>query len=1393
MPRSCLDDDPDQTPATTHVPLLSSVGLPDGSTYSMPAYNLTAPGAPCHGTGTPDQALLTKLVLPTLGAIEYVYWPYEFPVYVEGQEANDPLWLQRTAGVHTRTLRDRATSNNALGIWTYTQELPGGQSARKSITHVVGPLGDKTDYYFDVSNTNDVYAGLPFSPLAEDEYSGDSSFHLSSEVFDCDAGGTSCISKRRKYVHYDADFSSTYAEVNPRLSKEKVIYVDDASRHATVTRSDWDGFGHYRTEDLTGSFGSGNNKTTTVDWNPQYRNVAVPAAGAPWVLDTYDYRETTVAGVSERSDFCYDESTGFLKRERVRTVASGTATTDLVTELAPDAHGNVAAERHYGGDASLQAAPHLGTGPDLCTVALGAAQYRRTWTNPYQDAQGTWHRQLRAEALDGTGNGIGFFDPDVEIDQSTGLVTKTLDTAGLATSLSYDVMGRLVLETPAELGKTQYAFVNAVGSTPAKLTVTHDLDGASPAQERYSFDGLGRLTKEEKLGSTGTWNARATTYNGTGSVATVSAWGAVAADSHLTSFSDYDPFGRARTITGVDGKATTMAFTGDRVVTRTVKIRLPSAETNVPTTEIYDRQGRLASVTEPSGINGANVTTTYGYDLASRLVSVAAGGDQDRSWHYDGRGLLTSQTSAEAATVSYDRYDSRGHAHHRNDGLHQLAFDFDPAERLIDVKRDATGELLKQFVFGNGTTNLGGDRAKGRLFQASRFNYTRIAVGKIIQTYEYGSEGKQGAVSKLTTDFYIGAQHSNTFEQSYTWSSFGKIDTTTLPKQTGAAGPAGEQPSTTRSYTRGWLTRVNGSNGNYINNVTYHPNGAWSSITHANLVRDDQTLLDATRPRSFKATGSGLSWASGVYAYDGAGNITGIGGDTSFRYDRVSRLVSADVLVEGLAGNVIFSDGFESGDTSCWGAASCSASGDVVSQSFTYDNYGNLTGIAGEVGGLALTTDINNNHLDAASYDAAGQVTAWNGHTYDYDDLGMLLEYDRNSSTDDWLYLYDANDERILNFKIVDQHAYNRWTLRDLDGSVLRQFLYERDDCPDPPQCSDPPVSSWTVERDYLHAGGMLLGARRYDGNGVLETYHFHLDHLGSPRLITNAAGAELSRHTYMPFGLEVSPPDFSERMKFTGHEWDIHEDDSIATDLDYMRARHYNPQLGRFLSPDPSRESADPKSPQSFNRYAYVVNNPVRYTDPSGMLIAGSAVPTADKGWTDCSGLWGCISHAVSILARSDRYGLLAFGNPLSVVGISAKAANGAKTIVGLSKTVELGQNAGRVLTAGARIANAAGRVVSFVTSEDGVFYRVFSGDNRVGAFLTRVRPRSAALAREALDLPPGNSAEFVQEVLVPAGTRLQRSRVLGGAFGGQGGAEQFELLQYVPIENFGPGVPLP
>lgn len=116
---------------------------------------------------------------------------------------------------------------------------------------------------------------------------------------------------------------------------------------------------------------------------------------------------------------------------------------------------------------------------------------------------------------------------------------------------------------------------------------------------------------------------------------------------------------------------------------------------------------------------------------------------------------------------------------------------------------------------------------------------------------------------------------------------------------------------------------------------------------------------------------------------------------------------------------------------------------------------------------------------------------------------------------------------------------------------------------------------------------------------------------------------------------------------------------------------------------------------------------------------------------------------------------------------------------------------NSTRLLRAGNDVANGGGFVRSFVTGADQTFFRVFSGDATAGRLPTAVPPRSSAFAREALALPPGNKAQFIQEVLVPAGTRLQRSRALPAS--GRGGAEPFELIDRIPIGNFGAGVPLP
>jgi RHS repeat-associated protein len=123
---------------------------------------------------------------------------------------------------------------------------------------------------------------------------------------------------------------------------------------------------------------------------------------------------------------------------------------------------------------------------------------------------------------------------------------------------------------------------------------------------------------------------------------------------------------------------------------------------------------------------------------------------------------------------------------------------------------------------------------------------------------------------------------------------------------------------------------------------------------------------------------------------------------------------------------------------------------------------------------------------------------------------------------------------------------------------------------------------------------------------------YYHLDALGSVRVVTdqngqvlkNAAGVEVGRHDFLPFGEEWNPPASAKEKKlFTGHERDA------ETGLDYFGARYYRAYLGRFTTVDPLGSSARRDNPQTFNRYSYALNNPLKWVDPTGMDVAKSCV----------------------------------------------------------------------------------------------------------------------------------------------------------------------------------------
>ncbi|MBX3268373.1 MAG: RHS repeat-associated core domain-containing protein [Acidobacteria bacterium] len=133
-------------------------------------------------------------------------------------------------------------------------------------------------------------------------------------------------------------------------------------------------------------------------------------------------------------------------------------------------------------------------------------------------------------------------------------------------------------------------------------------------------------------------------------------------------------------------------------------------------------------------------------------------------------------------------------------------------------------------------------------------------------------------------------------------------------------------------------------------------------------------------------------------------------------------------------------------------------------------------------------------------------------------------------------------------------------------------------------------------------------------------------DHLGSPRVVTNADGEVIARRDFMPFGEDlgagVGPRTENlkysafgtdrVRQRFTGYEKDG------ETGLDFAEARMYQNRHGRFTAPDPLLASASAANPQTFNRYIYTGNNPVNITDPSGLTWCRTGLESGSVKWIE-------------------------------------------------------------------------------------------------------------------------------------------------------------------------------
>jgi RHS repeat-associated protein len=331
------------------------------------------------------------------------------------------------------------------------------------------------------------------------------------------------------------------------------------------------------------------------------------------------------------------------------------------------------------------------------------------------------------------------------------------------------------------------------------------------------------------------------------------------------------------------------------------------------------------------------------------------------------------------------------------------------------------------------------------------------------------------------------------------------------------------------------------------------------------------------------------------YSYDAASNLLAIAypnkSSMAFTYDAANRLTSVANNMPGLPAVVIGYALDAAGNRT-------KETVNGVATAFGYDPLSELA--SAQLGPLKATWtyDAVGNRLKQTSplgattyaYDAGDRLLTAGLAKFTYDNNGNQITNTSGKLT--WTYTYDAGNRLVkaLGYGMNSTFGY------DGDGNRISQ--------------TNGP-GSYSYLNDVATALPVVLNEQGPDGNityayglGLIEessptfNFFYHYDGLGSVIGLTNASGKPQAAYAYDPWGsalLTVTDAvGTKNKFRFTGEALDP------GTGLYYLRARYYDPRLGRFLWRDPFPGVL--RLPLSLNRYQYGLGNPARYTDPSGL-----------------------------------------------------------------------------------------------------------------------------------------------------------------------------------------------
>jgi RHS repeat-associated protein len=725
--------------------------------------------------------------------------------------------------------------------------------------------------------------------------------------------------------------------------------------------------------------------------------------------------------------------------------------------------------------------------------------------------------------------------------------TSVIDPNGVETVTTYDSLHRITSVT--QMGAT----------TPGDLVTTEDynvfgdrLRTTFPEGNvaEYGYDAAGRLISVEQKPDAVTPGERIFyTLDDVGhrTKEELQRWNGTAWVTD--SFTDFVYSSRChldKTV-NADGTGTEYAYDCNGNLEKVWDANHPKVTNPTPTQlYAYDSLNRAASVTQPwTGAGGSTAVTSYAYDVQDHLIGITDTEGTVTTYTYSDRDLGTQEVSPVSGTTSYE-YNEHGNQVEETDARSvTILRTYDDLDRLTSIDYPDP-DLDTTYTYDAGGA---GAFAKGRL--------TSIARGGSTVTYTYDRFGRvlqDGAIlfSYDKNGNPLSLQYPNAVTATYTYDYADRQ--ATLVMQDGA------NPSQT-----------------LVSASSYKPQGPLASLTLGNGRTETHAFSNRYLPTSISVSGSLLSWS---YSNDGVGNPTAITDTLNSANNRTYAYQAPQYFLT--TGN------------GPWGTLS-----------WTYDKIGNrLTETRG------LTTDtysylVNGTGGNRAQID---DIVPGSGPTatYSYDTVGEVLD----NGSQDFFYGDDRRMKRIGTLWPNTTFAY--------DG---RGYLTESIHTPAFQRDTDRTYPTYSSAGLFLHrfahrepfgllsasdsdlyvfyfAGRPVATLDNVTTSSTTSTLRYlSTDHLGTPILETNTAGAQVWQGGFEPFGSDYTGANPNTALRFPGQWSDSTWNGNKKHGLYYNVNRWYDTATGRYTQPDPIESSI--LQPAA---YLYAEDRPTALIDPLGL-----------------------------------------------------------------------------------------------------------------------------------------------------------------------------------------------